>query len=449
MKILKKSLPLIIFALVTIFATSLSHAEEKEYIVYLSEEVSLFSTDGRDYALLSEEELSEALSLGVVDFYEENYIVELHDADIELLETENSEEILDPKQDQYKWEMDLVNAYYPREKGYFGEGVTVAVIDSGCSSHLELSENVLPGYNMIDNTTDVTDNIGHGTKVIGVIAAEINTIGISGVAPKCKIVPIKAFDVDYKTKVDIISQAIIRAVDDFSADVINLSLGSKTETVTLKNAVDYAISKGVIIVASSGNYENDDDKEKEIYQYPASFKNVVSVGAVDINKVICDYSYHNDAVTVVAPGGTDANPIITLSPTSTNKYTTAKGTSFSAPVVSGIAALLKSADESLTQEDLFEIVEKVSVDLGETGYDNYYGYGMADAKAYLNYQIAEAGDVNADGKLAENDAYLIINQLAKKKNATPFVKETVADVDADGIVTLKDAFIVIKNINEK
>ena len=120
MKSLKRVLFLTVCVLLVIFTACFSYAEdaeEKEYIVYLSEEVSLFSTEGKDYCLLSEEELSEALSMGVVDFYEENYIVELHESDIDLLSEESGEEVLDPKQAQYKWDMDLINAYYPREKG--------------------------------------------------------------------------------------------------------------------------------------------------------------------------------------------------------------------------------------------------------------------------------------------------------------------------------------------
>ncbi len=442
MKTLKKSLFLIICVFMTLLAAFSSHAEEKEYIVYLSEEVSLFSNDGKDYCILSEEELSEALSMGIVEFYEEDYVVELHEEEIELWEEAEGEEVLDPSQDKYKWDMALINAYYPREKGYFGEGIKIAVIDSGCNSHLELPNNLLSGYNMIDKNTDVTDNIGHGTKVAGVIAAEINTIGISGVAPKCKIIPIKAFDTDYKTKTSLIAESIIKAVDDFSPDIINMSLGSSSYTETLKSAVDYAISKGVIVIASSGNDGTDE------YNYPASFDNVISVGAVDEKSTICDYSQYNDAVTVVAPGGTNETPIITLSPLAANKLMTAKGTSFAAPQVSGIAALLKSADDSLTQEDMFEIIKKVSVDLGDTGFDNYYGYGMADAKAYLNYWIAEAGDVNADGKVTEKDAFCIVNELAKNKSAALMIKPAVADMDEDGIVTLKDAFIIIRKTGE-
>lgn len=442
MRFLKRGLSLIICVLLVLSATCVSFAEEeKEYIVYLNEEVSLFSTEGKDYCLLSEEELSEALSMGVVDFYEENYIVELHEGDIDLFSEEIEEEVLDPKQAQYKWDMDLINAYYPREKGYFGENVKIAVIDSGCNYHVELKNNLAEGYNMIDKNTDVTDNIGHGTGVAGVIAAEINTVGISGVAPKCTIIPIKAFDTDYKTKTSLVAEAIKKAADDFKCDIINLSLGSSGYTETLKSAVDYVISKGVIVIASSGN------DGTEAYSYPASFENVISVGAVDENKMVCDYSQHNDMVTLVAPGGTEEKYIITLSATNSEKYAGNLGTSFSAPIVSGIAALLKSADNSLTQEDFFEIAEKVSVDLGDSGFDIYYGHGLADAEAYLNYWIAESGDTNADGKITGEDAFCIINELAKKKNAPLMIKPAVADVDSDGVVTLKDAFIIIKRVN--
>ncbi len=441
MKKIKIALFLLICAFVTLTASALCSAEDKEYIVYLNRDVSLFTAENKDYYILSEEELSEALALGIVEFYEEDYEVFLHDEEITLMEAEEAP-VLDPKQDQYKWDMALINAYYPREKGFFGEGITIAVIDSGCNSHLEMPNNILTGFNIIDESNDVTDNIGHGTKVSGVIAAEINEIGISGVAPKCKILPIKAFDTDFSTKTSHIAEAIMKVADDYDCDIINLSLGSAKENETLKAAIDYAIEKGIIIIASSGN------DGTTAYNYPASYDNVVSVGAIDINKEICDYSQYNDKINVVAPGGTAEKPVITVSWKNEDKYMTAQGTSFAAPQVSGIAALLKCADASLTQADFLEIIERVSVDLGEKGFDNYYGYGMADAEAYLDYHLAETADSDDDGALSQNDALLIVNEVANKKNASSITNRTSADVDRDGAVTMKDAFLIIRHIKK-
>ncbi|MBQ2940674.1 MAG: S8 family serine peptidase [Clostridia bacterium] len=402
--------------------------EEKEYIVYFNDSVvSLYADEGKDYALMNEDELASCLEEDIVEFYEENVYVYLY----------GEESPYDPLHATYKWDFRLINADYALDKGYTGDGVKVAVIDSGCNATGDLGENILEGYNLVTNTKDVTDTVNHGTMVSAQIAAEMNYVGFRGVAPDAKIVPLKIFDDDSKkAKVSLVADAIKMAADDYDCDIINMSLGTGSDSETLKAAVQYAASKNVLMVAAMGNNGTD------AYSYPAAYDGVIAVGAVDHNKAVCDYSQYNDAIDVCTPGGSDDAKIACLSPTANNKYFQSKGTSFSAPIVSGIAALFREADADFSHDDFMEIIVNASEDRGKAGYDVYYGYGMADVKDYFDYYLAPMGDNNADGKVTAEDALNIVNYITGMANG--FAKEKAADVDKDGKITLKDAILVAR-----
>ncbi len=399
--------------------------EEKEYLVYFNDSVvTLYADEGKDYAVMNEEELAECLEEGVVDFYEENSYVYLYD-----------ESGFDPMQGASKWDIKFIKADYAFDLGYTGSGVKVAVIDSGCNQTGDLSSNILEGYNLVANSTDVTDEVGHGTIVSAQIAAEVNSVGFRGVAPNVKIVPLKIFE-DRKAKVELLADAIKMAVDDYDCDIINMSLGGKSDSVTLKAAVEYAKSKNVLLIAAAGNDGNDS------YSYPASYAEVVSVSAVDNTKTVCSYSQYNDGVTVCAPGGTSAYPIYCISPSGNDKYLKSYGTSFAAPLVTGIAAIFRGLDSDFTHEDFMEIIVSSSVDLGKSGYDTYYGYGMADVEKYLKFYFAPVGDNNADGYVTNDDAMRVLKHIMG--SFPTFVKPGAADVDDDGVVTLLDAILVAR-----
>ena len=114
--------------------------------------------------------------------------------------------------------------------------------------HEDLKNNLLEGKNYLTGTTDVTDNNGHGTHVSGIIAAEMNEIGVVGVAPKAKIVPLKCFDPTHSTSVEDILAPIYDAVDVYDCDVINMSIGFTGYSTKLARAITYATNNGVIVV---------------------------------------------------------------------------------------------------------------------------------------------------------------------------------------------------------
>ncbi|MDO5478529.1 MAG: S8 family serine peptidase, partial [Clostridia bacterium] len=329
-------------------------------------------------------------------------------------------------------------ADYALDKGYTGDGVKIAVIDSGCNITGDLDDNILEGYNLVAESKDVTDTVNHGTMVSAQIAAEMNYVGFRGVAPEAKLVQLKIFDDESKkAKVSLVAEAIKMAVDDYDCDIINMSLGTNSDSETLKAAVQYAASKNVLMVAAMGNNGTDE------YSYPAAYDGVIAVGAVDHNKAVCDYSQYNDAIDVCAPGGSDDAKIACLSPNpDNNKYFQSKGTSFAAPTVSGIAALFREIDADFSHDDFMEVIENASEDRGKTGYDVYYGYGMVNVEDYLSYYLAPMGDNDIDGKVTANDALNIVNYITGMTNG--FAKEKAVDVDKDGKITLMDAILVAR-----
>ena len=256
----------------------------------------------------------------------------------------------------------------------------VAVIDTGVdASHPDLQGKLVKGYNFVDNNTNTNDIVGHGTFVASLIASKANdAVGISGIAPQVKIMPLKVMDATEDGNSLRVAKAIRYAVDN-GARVINLSLGSDSASRNIKSAIDYAISKNVVVVAASGNEGNDANKPN----YPASFAGVISVAATGPRDTVAAFSNHNRSVAVSAPGvnviGARSAENQICRPYRNDYYCVASGTSFAAPYVSGTVALMLSANSKLSVTQVTQILESTSQDLGPSGRDDYYGYGRIDA----------------------------------------------------------------------
>ena len=232
----------------------------------------------------SKENAEEMLADGRAEYIEPVYPMELYD--------------IEPDDTYYADQIYMKAMKIPElQKNYSGEGVRVAVIDSGVNrSHPDLLDaNIEQGYNYIDNSTDTTDTFNHGTRVTAVIAATPNNgIGIAGVAPKCTIVPLLC-----KTSTDgtdaHVMKAIYDAVNVYDCKIINISMGTTANSRLLREAVDWAAEKGVIIVAAAGNGGT---KKTGQYAYPAAFANTISVGAVTGDYSLASYPQRNDTVDV-------------------------------------------------------------------------------------------------------------------------------------------------------
>ncbi|MBE6679275.1 MAG: hypothetical protein E7598_01990 [Ruminococcaceae bacterium] len=349
-----------IFVFLTAFCLTcgICAAGDTEYIVRLNDDFNLFqATDDKEIFVVNEETLDYLLNGGFVEWYEEDYEVFLM----------GTEEEYDDTLYSAKWDLEMINAQYAWDIACYGAGVKIGVIDSGVSYHEDLNDNVLAGFNYITDTEDVTDNIGHGTFVSGMIAAELNGIGVIGAAPRSNIIPLKCFDNGEKTTVSMICRAIYDAVDVYDCDIINMSLGVGSYSETFEKAINYAADKGVIIVGSVGNYGG-----TALY-YPAAFEKVIGVGSVDDDMNLSSFSQKNESVFVVAPGRS------VISTDNAGGYSSNSGTSFSAPLVSGIVATLISAKEDITLDEVKTILLETATDLGDKGYDTLYGYGLVDS----------------------------------------------------------------------
>lgn len=218
-----------------------------------------------------------------------------------------------------------------------GEGVTVAVIDSGVDmTHPDLSANLLPGYDWGDQDTNPQDALGHGTRVAGIIAAQQgNSIGVSGLAPKAKILPVKVSSGSQGTfDSATLKQAIMYAVD-MGVKIINLSLTVDTGTQTVQEGIQYALDRGVAVVAAAGNSGG-------TVAFPASMAGVIAVAATDETGKLAAYSNYGPEIAVAAPGSSVTTTLLG----GTYGYG-APGTSFSAPIVSAALADLRSLNPAL------------------------------------------------------------------------------------------------------
>ncbi|MGC8227885.1 S8 family peptidase [Pseudobacillus badius] len=258
--------------------------------------------------------------------------------------------------------------------------VTVAVVDGGVDyKHPDLQGQLLPPYNAANPASNPIRDM-HGTHVAGIIASKANNgIGGHGVNPNAKILPVDVFNGKMSANDFTIAEGILYAVSK-GADVINLSLGGFASSPLVEEAVREAIDSGVVVVAAAGNEATD------MYSYPAAYPGVISVGNIDRNKKLSDSSNFGPSVDVVAPGEDIYNTGYEKDGKGSS-FASLTGTSMAAPMVAGVASLLKSKYPQLTAYDIENILERTATDLGAKGYDTKYANGLVNPLAALSYDI--------------------------------------------------------------
>lgn len=263
------------------------------------------------------------------------------------------------------------------------EEVVIAVIDTGVDfKHPDLKNKILAsGPDYVNDDDDPTDDNGHGTFVAGIAAAETNNSeGIAGVAWNCKILPIKAMDEEGSGYYSWIIQAIVWAADH-DADVINFSLGGDVPAKSLKEAVQYAFEKNIVIAAAAGN-------DSAAVLYPAAYDDYcLAVAATDYKDFRPEWSNFGPEVDVAAPGERIVGPVPTWYwAQEAFPYAYGSGTSFSTPQVAGLAALIKSIKPWLKASEIMDIIRYSADDVNSTVYpgkDDYIGYGRLDMEKAL------------------------------------------------------------------
>lgn len=272
-----------------------------------------------------------------------------------------------------------------------GDGVTVAVIDSGLNAdgHPQLAGvRVAPGANVIDGAdpADTRDCSGHGTAVAGIIAAQpIAGSGFVGVAPGATVLPIKQSATDADGTAAGLARGI-RAALARGATVINVSVTVAVDDPDLRAATDEAEAAGAVVVAAAGNSAQQGNPPA----YPAAYPTVIAVAASAADDSIANYSNVGGYVDLAAPG--DA----VETPATFGGFITRSGTSFAAPVVAGVAALIRSAYPQLSaaqvRHRLLSTADSPGLDVPEP----HYGYGIVNPRLALTAIGAEAPSPIAD-----------------------------------------------------
>ncbi|MBR2732221.1 MAG: S8 family serine peptidase [Clostridia bacterium] len=285
-----------------------------------------------------------------------------------------------------QWNLKAIGMEEAWRSGLTGKGAVVAIVDSGLSAATQDidSSRILPGKNCVGGV-GVTDTIGHGTFIAGIIGAtKDNRVGIAGIAPGVTLVPIKSYA---SAETDFAAQAagIYAAVDQYHCDILNISAGDPEIVPEVQAAIQHALDAGVIVIAAAGNSGNEE------LVYPASYDGVISVSSVGRDLVLSATSNRNDHVFVVAPG-VGVYSLGRLPGT----VTLSSGSSFAAPVVAGVAALLKEAWPQMTPEDFKEILKASCKDLSTEGYDIYYGWGLVQVPDAIRAAAAYFGDEAPD-----------------------------------------------------
>lgn len=260
--------------------------------------------------------------------------------------------------------------------------IVVAVLDTGANlDHEDLRGQLAPGWDFVRKGPTPEDDNGHGTHVSGLVAAAAdNSIGISGVAPGSRVMPIKVVTAGGVGSHLHIAQGIEHAVRN-GAKIINLSLGGGEPSETLRRAIDYAWDSGLLIIAAAGN------ENSSATVYPAAWPNVIGVGATNEDDSRAPFSNYGPYVSVVAPG------VAILSTIKDPPYYEAwPGTSMSTPLVSGVAALLWSRYPTMSNIQIRNLLFQTTDRVGATLYDingrnPEYGYGLVNAASAVGLAI--------------------------------------------------------------
>ncbi|MFF8396536.1 type VII secretion-associated serine protease mycosin [Streptomyces sp. NPDC016172] len=312
-----------------------------------------------------------------------------------------------------------------------GKGMRVAVIDTGVdvtnpqltdAVDVKSGRNFLPKNLKDDDGNPIergkengtTDTVGHGTKVAGIIAARpVKGTGFVGLAPDATIIPIQQNDAEGNGDVGTLTDAIRYAVQA-GAHVINISQDTTkpmTSTSDLKLAIDQALARKIVVVASAGN-DGLGGNVKETY--PASYEGVLAVAASDRNNERAAFSQSGEFVGVAAPG------VDMISTVPKGGHCSDNGTSFSAPYVAGLAALIKAKHPDWTARQIVAQIEQTA-ERTTAGHDRLVGWGVVDPVSALTQDEHPIESPNPQAGLgkpeAPTPAKFQIGETAEERNA--------------------------------
>lgn len=256
-----------------------------------------------------------------------------------------------------------------------GKLVKVGIIDTGIDlAHPDLKDNIKGGVNTINPYKSYNDDNGHGTHVAGIIAALNNSFGVVGVGPEIDLYAIKALDKRGSGYLSDIIEGLDWAIQN-KIQVVNMSLGTNSDVQSFRDAVVRAFEAGIVLVAAAGN-------DGGAVDYPAAYPEVIAVSATDKNDLLASWSSRGPEIDLAAPG------VSIYSTYKGSTYATMSGTSMASPHVAGVAALVLSVpskcdynlDGVCDPAEVQKRLETTAEDLGLSGIDNLYGFGLVDAE---------------------------------------------------------------------
>ena len=314
-----------------------------------------------------------------------------------------------------EWHLAKTQASKAWDTTQCSSNVTIAIIDTGVdTTHPDLASKAVPGWNFYDNNADTSDVYGHGTAVAGTaVAATNNSTGVAAFGWDCKLMPIRISATNGSGSSSAMANALVWAADH-GARVANISYQVTTSS-SVSTAAKYFQSKGGVVTIAAGNYST-------LHTNPDNL-NVLTVVATTSTDALASFSDYGSDIDVAAPG----SGIYT-----TNRggvYGSWSGTSFSAPVTAGIAALVIAANPALTGAQAQDIVKTSADDLGATGWDATYGWGRVNAASAVAMATASV--------LPPDTTAPAVSITSPSGDATVFGTSTVTvnATDAVGVAT--------------
>lgn len=262
------------------------------------------------------------------------------------------------------WGVRKINAPSMWSHGYTGKNIKIAILDTGIDfSHPDLKASIQEGFNAIDPEKPPRDDNGHGSLVAGIISATHNQIGIKGIAPSSEIYPVKVLDKFGEGTIEAVISGLNWCISK-NIRLINMSFSLQNDNKELRDTIQKAIDAGIIIIASGSNSTGG------IVGYPATYHNVISVTSVN-KRLKVGKTSPTGKIDFAVPG------VDIISTGLFGSYKKVTGTSFAAPHLTGIIALLLSKEHNATQPSIIEDLKKLSLSLGD---DKWYGNGIVIIK---------------------------------------------------------------------
>lgn len=283
------------------------------------------------------------------------------------------------------------------------------------------------GWNFASNNNNIDDVFGHGTQVSGISAAVIdNGVGVAGIA-NLTIMTSKWWH--FSGSDFSVAESVFYAVDN-GAHVLNLSLGCQCLLPMTEGAVNFAYNNGVVVVAAAGNSGTSQPG------YPAAYPNVMAVAAITIDDTLADFSNWGPHLDVGAP----SPGILTPSNQGDSSYTpNFGGTSAASPHVAGLAGLVLSVDPTLTPDEVRTFINENADDLGDPGFDNFFGHGRINSSATIAALSPPCpADLDGDGSVGVSDLLALLGAWGSNPGGPP-------DFDGDGTVGVSDFLLLLEN----